>query len=272
VLGHSEDRKKVFREIYRGKKKIKTVAEIADATGLQRKRVLEEANKLSSNDIITKVTNENGLCYEKFPFYTQNKEKVLKMAGNEKAQAKLHTKYNPQIDMPNIKVKLPKNMINIELITVDDIDSFSNVRGIAFSQNPMPIYEGKFKDGLKKILNEEGEFQDWGGEIDDLFSTRLVIKGERIVAAFGLKGRGMTGKLTPKNMGKRGDQIQRLFKAPAEVFIIQYWNQIDESVVDLMRSLAQAKSATEGKKIFYCIIDGQDTSRIILAYPDYFSL
>jgi hypothetical protein len=71
-------------------------------------------------------------------------------------------------------------------------------------------------------------------------------------------------------MGKDGDQIQRLFRAPADVFLVQYWGQIDETILEQMRLMATAKSLFEKRTIFYGIIDGQDTQRIILAYPECF--
>jgi len=72
-------------------------------------------------------------------------------------------------------------------------------------------------------------------------------------------------------MGKNGDQIQRLFRAPAEIFLVQHWSQIDESILDLMKNLAISKSLNEqGKTIYYGIIDGQDTQRIMAAYPQHF--
>ncbi len=71
-------------------------------------------------------------------------------------------------------------------------------------------------------------------------------------------------------MGTNGDQIQRLFRAPAEVFLVEYWNEIDETVVELMKIFATAKSFAEGRKIFFGIIDGQDTARLMAAYPEFF--
>jgi hypothetical protein len=37
-----------------------------------------------------------------------------------------------------------------------------------------------------------------------------------------------------------------------------------------MENFARAKSAVDGKKIYYGIIDGQDTMRLIAAYPECF--
>lgn len=271
VIGRSKDCRKVFSAIYQGKRRIKTISEIVKLTSLRRIRVLQEAGKLCNNRIVRKTKAGNELAYEKDPFYTQNKDTILRLAGNKKALEKYPTKTNPKLgNIAVTVVTLPEKMIDAEKITIDDVDSFAKVKGITLNQSPLPIDEGKFKEGLQKVIGEQGTFEDWGGEINDLFSTRLVIKGERKNAAFGLKGKGMKGILTPRKMGKRGDQVQRLFRSSAEIFFVQYWSQIDESIVELMTNLARSKSAADMKKIYYGVIDGQDTMRLIKAYPECF--
>jgi hypothetical protein len=271
VIGRSKDCRKVFSEIYRGKKAIKTATEIAQSVSLPRLRVLQEAGKLANNSIVKKTKINNEIAYEKDPFFTQNKKKILRLAGNKKALAEFPTKTNPRFREMTLNVRLPKQFVDVEKITIDDIDSFSKVRSIEGRITILPVDERKFKEGLQKILNEQGTFNDWGGELNDLFSTRLILRGERKDVAFGLKGKGMTGPLTPKKMGHQGDQVQRLFRTPAEIFIVQYWNKIDESIVEQLKNFAVAKSALEGKKVYYGIIDGQDTMRIIAAYPECFA-
>jgi hypothetical protein len=51
------------------------------------------------------------------------------------------------------------------------------------------------------------------------------------------------------------------------VFLVQYWGQIDESVVEQMQLLATAKSFAEGRDIWYGVIDGGDSQKLIEAYP-----
>lgn len=270
VIGRSKDCRKVFSAIYQGKKVVKTVAEIAQMALLSRMRVLQEARKLFNNRIVKQTKVGKELAYEKDPFYTQHKKTILRLAGNKKALEKFPTKINPRFGDITVSVSLPRNMIDAEKVTIDDIDSFAKVKEVTWDSRPLPVDEKKFKEGLQKVIGEQGTFEDWGGELDDLFSTRLMLKGERKNAAFGLKGKGMSGILTPKKMGKRGDQVQRLFRAPAEVFLVQYWSQIDESIVEQMKNFAVAKSALEGKKIYYGVIDGQDTMRIVKAYAEVF--
>lgn len=119
-------------------------------------------------------------------------------------------------------------------------------------------------------MRQGGIFKDWGGEINDLFATHLRIQGKRKSAAFGFKGPGVKGRLTPGRMGKNGDQIQRLFESPAEVFIVQHWRDIDQSVLKQMESLAVAKSVLTGAQILYGIMDGQDSRRVYEAYKSKF--
>lgn len=271
VIGRSERCRKVFSAIYQGKKKIKTVSEIERITGLDRMSVLQEAGKLCNNDVAKKTKVRKELAYEKHPFYTQNKDKILRLAGNKEALDKFPTKTNPSFRGATISVTFPKSMARAVQITVDGIDSFSKVKGLSPSQSPTPLDEKKFKEGIQKILGEQGSFQDWGGETDDLFSTRLLINGERKNVAFGFKGKGTTGVLTPKKMGKNADQIQRLFRTSADVFLVQYWDRIDESIIEQLKNFATAKSAYEGRRIYFGIIDGQDTVRIKEAYPECFN-
>jgi len=273
-LVRSKDRRKVFKAIYKGKKKVKTVTELIPLTHLNRIRVLQEGGRLAGLGIVNQTKLDGDTAYEKDPFYTQCKDKVLRLAENKQALAKFHTKVNPKITGVQVKVCLPKRLAKAKQITVDEIDTFAKIRGVKADKETTPIYENKIKEGLQKILGEPGNFQDWGGEPNDLFSTNLQLKlsGVRKNVAFGLKGRGTQGILNPKKMGKRGDQIQRLFKSPADIFLVQYWGQIDESVLDQMKQFAIAKSVLEDRTIIYGIIDGRDTNRLIKGYPECFDL
>ncbi len=168
-------------------------------------------------------------------------------------------------------MSIPKNVVDVRQITIDDIDSFAAVKRSKSSVVVKPYYEIKIKDGIKRIIGENGEFQDWGGEKNDLHTTRIIINGKRTTTAIALKGQGTRGPLTPKKMGKNGDQIQRLFQSSADAFLIQYHGQIEESVIEQMKSFAIMKSTLENRRICYGVIDAQDTARLVAAYPKEFS-
>lgn len=270
IIGRSKQRQKVFLALHQGKK-TKSVTELMNMTKMSRVRVLQETAKLSSNSIIKQDRAGKETCFTRYPYFMHNRDKILKLAGNNQAIAKIPTKTNPKINNSvNITLSIPKNQVSIQQVTIDDIDSFQRVRNVPHTQEIKPHLEKVIKTGIQRIVNEPGIFQDWGGEIDDFFSTRLVIGKERKTVAIALKGQATKGVLTPKKMGTNGDQIQRLFRAPAEVYLVEYWNGIDEAVVELMKVFATTKSYSEGRKIFFGVIDGQDTARLIAAYPEYF--
>jgi hypothetical protein len=274
VLRGSSDRRKVFLEICRGKKKFKTPDGIASTIKRPRMRVLQEALILSNEDIIKKERIKGiGLVYKKYPFYCQHKKKIIRLALNKKKLEKYPTSYSTATTRGlSVNVTIPKTMFNVEQVTIDDIDSFAKVNGTRPPKGKnLPLGEKWFKEGLKKVIGEGGTFQDWGGEKNDLFSTRLRFKGRRVNVAFGLKGKATRQPLLPNKMGKRGDQIQRLMGSQAEVFLVQFWGQIDESVIEQMRTYAKVRSYSEiPKRIYYGVIDGDDTRRIIAAYRERF--
>jgi hypothetical protein len=272
VIGKSAQRRAVFGAISRGKRRTKTVKELMRATGLSQKQVLNAAKHLADNQVIrqTRVGKETG--YEKDPFYSRNKAKILRLAGNPTELEKLPTKTNPQPRQNVIvKVSYPGPLVRMEQVTIDDIDSFSRVRNVTDAPPPgEALSETAFKHGFQNVIGEEGTFKDWGGERNDLLTTRVRLGGRRRTAGVAFKGPGTRGKLTPAKLGKNADQIQRLFSSPADVFLVQYWGQIDETVLEQMRNFAAGKSAIEGRPIWFGVIDGTDTRRLMAAYPEDF--
>jgi hypothetical protein len=275
LLGRSSQRISVFKEIYTGKTKLKTVEQLAHSTGLTQKRVLECGKKLATQEIVEQVKDYKKTAYKKIDFFQQHRDKIIRFARNPNERNRLPTKRRPEIKVgkQNIKISLPKQKIKVVKITIDDIESFKEVRKIKDKNlGYTNISEKKFKNGIAKILGERGEFKDWGGENNDLLSSRLYINHTRKTAAFAFKGPGTKGKLTPGKMGKNGDQIQRLAKCKAaDVIMVQYWGQIDDSVIEQLGDLAKIKSYMEDKTIWYGIIDGEDSTKLIRAYPKEFS-
>lgn len=272
VLGRATQRIAVFKAIYTGKKAAKTVNEIAISTGLDRIRVLQEGRRLADNDIVTQVGAAGLTAYKKIRFYATNRDRILRLVQDPTAAAAARTK--PPLQAPpkrSISIHVPSALVRVRLITIDDVQSFSRVGRLRVEpQSIDPLQEAIFKKGVASILAEQGEFQDWGGEKNDLYTTRLRMNGTRHAAAFAFKGRGTTGLLVPRKMGKNADQIQRLFSSPARVFFIQYHGLIDESVLEQMEKFAIAKSVSVGDTIYFGVMDGNDSYRLTQAYRNHF--
>ncbi len=272
VLGRSRQRLAIFKAIYRGQKQVKTVNEIATATGIKRVRVLQEGRRLADNQIVTQVRAAGMTAYRKDRFYSAQKDRIVRLVQNPVARAALPTKTRPKPTWPkSTAISMPTQRIQVRHITIDDIDSFHRVTEVRAEPGEYTaMAETRFKKGIARILGEGGQFSDWGGERNDLYTDKVRISGRRRLAAFAFKGRGTTGILTPKKMGTNGDQIQRLFKTPADVFLVQYWAQVAESIVEQMVEFAKAKSAVQGSRVFFGVIDGDDSNRLLWAYPKAF--
>jgi len=158
---------------------------------------------------------------------------------------------------------------------VEDIDSFRKVRDV----NPATVMdvltdgylnrsEDSVQTALERILSVPFHKKDWGGEQNDLYTANLLINGARYETAFLLKGNGLRSKtMEIKHCGVNGDQILRLCNSPAKLFVVQFVGRISEAIVsDIDGKVRHARS--QGKDVWYCIMDGQDTARVLRAYGE----
>jgi hypothetical protein len=280
LIGRSKDRAAVFKAVYTGKSPTKTVAELMNTLKRPRTKVLDAGKRLADGDVIDPVKVDGLTAYRKIASYQHHRDKILRLAKSKSARDKVPTVRNPaqsggsQKSLTSIKlnVKVPKAKVRAERITIDEIASFAKVKKFSRNQPYTKISETNFKDGVAAVLGLRHKFKDWGGELRDLYDTGLTINGKRYAVAFAFKGPGMTGTLVPGKMGKNGDQIQRLLKCPADVFLVQYWRDIADSVMDQLQQLAELLSYQRDQRIYYGQIDGIDSTRLIKAYPAKFKV
>jgi hypothetical protein len=274
VLKKSPQLQRVFIAVCSGGRNPKTVAQLMKATKFSQVAVAQLGGKLADQGLISKSRNGKIVLYEKDRFYATNRPKIFGNIKNPKKFAQLPTKVSPKGSSGTMSIKLsikgaaPK----VSIITCDDVDQFSAVRKIRNVKARKPLAEKKFKKGIQKLLGEGGKFTDWGGEPNDLYTVKAKFKGKRKPIAFAFKGPATKGPLTPKKLGKNGDQIQRLFLAPAEVFFVQYHGQITQSIYEQMDVFATVTWLRTKKNISYCVIDADDTNRLLAAYPKQFGL
>jgi hypothetical protein len=271
IIGRSKNRRAVFEAIYKGQKPVKTVAELMTATGIDERGVLTLAKELDDHELIERVRLAGRYVYRKVPSIVPIRDRILRLATDKKAREALPTKAHPRTTVVR-SVSVSSKRIDIEQVTVDDVANFSRVRLVDVGTVDPVVPEALFKAGVKRMLGELAPFPDWGGERNDLYTTRAVLGGKRRAAAFAFKGPAATGKLTPGKMGKNGDQIDRLFQSPADVFFVQFCRDIDEAIVTQMEKGATIKSLATGKRVYYGIIDGEDSSRLMTAYKAIFKV
>ncbi|MCZ6490622.1 MAG: hypothetical protein O7A06_08835 [Acidobacteria bacterium] len=274
LLENSPTKQALVKAVYFGKRRFKSVVALADKMAITPKRVTEIGKPLVGLFFGQQKIRENGksvTAYVKYDSVQQNLKKILQLSNDKKKRSTYHNKTNPKITIRTIKVRVlftPKTA-SISIDEVREFDKTKKIKAIPPAMSPARLPEAAIKKGLIRLLGEYADPKDWGGELNDIFTTRMTVRGKRRRAAFALKGPAKTGPLVPGKMGKNGDQISRLFKSPAQVFFVQYEGEIKESVIDLMSKLAYAKAAIE-HEVFYGIIDLKDTYRLRLAYPKTF--
>jgi hypothetical protein len=158
-------------------------------------------------------------------------------------------------------------------VFVDDIDSFAKVRQVdpkevrcLLANGRLDVGEDEVQRCIEAVLDVPLHKSDWGGEENDLYTTNLILDGRRVPTAFALKGRGLGATtLHLARCGRNGDQIVRLFQSPAELFVVQFVGMVSESVVKDMEGKVRGL-ASQGRSARFCVIDGQDTARLLRAY------
>lgn len=157
-------------------------------------------------------------------------------------------------------------------VTVDSIDNFKRIRKYSpkYSKKSLQILknipEKKIKEVFADIIGEPTIPKDWGGEKSDLISDNIKIDGRNCITALAFKGPSKFKPMTLADLGKNGDQINRLFSESADFFILQHCHEITPAVRENMRAWAQQNFFAP--KLF-CIINGYSTLRILEAYKKF---
>lgn len=263
LIGSSEYKRAVFERVCFGKRKEVSIDQIVFETRLPRRQLMNAANFLADNGIIEQE-KEHVTTYKKNCPLCNQRAKVLSLSGNEVKKANFRKKFLGKEDKIIVKI-YNKKTVNATQISIENIDQFKKIKSTP-NQTYMDLKEKDVKEKLSKILKEKGEYNDWGGEFYDL-STYVKINGKRLRAVFALKGRGKKiNKLRLKDMGKNGDQIDRMFMADAQVFFVQFVRQVGEDIFISLKTNAMNKSFMTGRQIYYGVIDGNDTARIFKTF------
>lgn len=272
ILRDSEQAKAVFELVYRGPKQFKTIDDMRKKLGADfNENTYRAANRLAAENILEKNTHNGRDAYYKIGFYTHNRDRILRLSKNPKRLKKYPTKRKVSLSGGESTLTFRTNP-QAKQIFIDDIDSFERIRLV--KKGDISLVKGfeerKINRGISRILGQPDK-KDWGGERNDIFSTSVKFAGKRIASAFALKGKGTKGALTPKKMGKNGDQISRLFEGTAEVHFVVYNDTVEESIHDSMQAHAISKALGREKTIYFCIVDGSDLARLVGAYPENFA-
>ena len=270
ILRQSAQAKAVFELIYRGHRQFKSIEDMRAGIPGFNTNTYTAANRLAAEGIIDKNGSGKRARYLKMRFYASNRDHILRLAANKGRLTAFNTKRKVNIHL-RAKTFSFSSKPRVKQIYIDDIDSFKKVRKVPNGDihDVRGLLERTINTGICRILGQD-EKKDWPGENNDIHSTRVRYSSRRVLGVFALKGRGTHGILVPSHMGKNGDQILRLFSIAADIYFVVHNEGIHENVIEIVRAHAIAESIQLGKEIKYCIIDGNDLSRLVKAYPDKF--
>ena len=119
--------------------------------------------------------------------------------------------------------------------------------------------EDRTKRAFAEIIGEPEIPKDWGGEQFDLWTDRITVGGQRHQTAIAFKGPARFHAMTIADLGKNGDQIDRLSNTAADLLVVQHCNVVSAPVVNMLRNYA----SQPGYRRRYMVIDGYDTIRIL---------
>ena len=198
--------------------------------------------------------------------------------GDYKYQCALRKARHYVRGLNNIRLRSLPEYTDLPLdarLYVEDIDSFRKVRDVnpamvmnVLTDDYLDRSEDSIQTALERILSVPFHKKDWGGEQNDLYTANVMVNGARHATAFLLKGNGLSSKtMEIKHCGHNGDQLVRLCNSPAKLFVIQFVGRISEAVVSDIDGKVRLARA-QGKEAWYCIMEGQDTARVLHAYSE----
>jgi hypothetical protein len=158
------------------------------------------------------------------------------------------------------------------LIPIEAIGSFAKAAEVTPQQvspivaKKLPLPEQTVKEYIAEIIGEPYVATDWGGELSDILTSRIELDGQRVAGAFLLKGKGSKQKLKPADLGKNGDQIRRLSKQDADLYVVQHVGEFDEAVRDQLADMVLARRSRGAPNAVGSLWDGSDCARLFVAH------
>jgi hypothetical protein len=158
-----------------------------------------------------------------------------------------------------------------ELVPMEEIDTYARAAAVGASavahiSKPLLLSEETVKTMLAKITGEPFVMKDWGGEPDDLFTTRVILGGRAVAASFILKGPAKKGPLTLAKLGKNGDQMVRMMSQPADLFVVQHCDVVAPAIRSHLRHMIRSLRASSNPRAVGSVWDGNDTARLLVAH------
>ena len=129
VLRASKQNKEVFEAIYAGSRRFKTTEEIRDSVSHFNKHPYKAAARLYGEDIVDRKKVKGTVSYGKKDSYIHHRDRILSLSANARRLKTYPTK-RKSVSHTVIKTYAFRSAPEAEMLAVDDIDSFKDVKKI----------------------------------------------------------------------------------------------------------------------------------------------
>lgn len=189
------------------------------------------------------------------------------VAGPEGSTVSLRPFFIGNLGIAGTETEVIFQSFNHRRVHPSQIDQFANadfskVPASRFIEAVESMAETDVKHYLAQVLGESFEPKDWGGEKSDLYTSSMTVEGRPISAAWLLKGKSVKRPMKIADLGRNGDQIDRLFTEPADLLVVQHNRHITSAVVNMME--VYAHDVRRPRK--FMILDGAQTAAVLAAY------
>ncbi len=165
LLTNAPTRQALVRAVYFGKKRVKSVGELAARLSphigtITPKRVTEIGKPLVNRAFGQERIVENGrktTAYTKFDNRQLDVKKALKLANNKRKRDEYHTQSNPRARVAGhtVSIKVPF-VPKIESLTVDDVKEFAKVRSVKSVPGELALC------GSRRLFSRGVSLNCWG--------------------------------------------------------------------------------------------------------------
>lgn len=160
-----------------------------------------------------------------------------------------------------------------ERLFVEDLDSFAKVRDVnpqlvrhLLPDGRLAAAAGEVLLALEGILGEPLHPLDDAGGGRGPYATHVVVNSRRIPSAVAIEdARPDGGELTVADCGEGGRDLELLAGSPAELLVLQCGGRVGQDVAEDLGARVRERRAA-GAPALYCVVDGVDTARLLLAY------
>jgi len=95
--------------------------------------------------------------------------------------------------------------------------------------------EKTIKSEFAEIIGESFIPKDWGGETEDLFTSRILLNGQRVPTSIIFNGPGKVNATQTRlsDLGARGDQLLRMIRVnPSKLYILKSVKPIAHEIIE----------------------------------------